>query len=259
MIYEIIRNEKTGLVGLRFPGDIPVEVREAMLENGFSWIYHNGLWSGLDRSNDEIRSMIKTAEKSVKERPVMTKADEAALKDEYMARITSNGNEHWRKYYEEEIGVLVRLSDGRILNIAKPSIETRFCFGERGYDSDDAARMAAHARTNEEYFRSENLKRYKDMIDTLSRTYRDGYHGNEEVWVSEAYGGRPGIVSVNVGDTWCYWERKGERVPTVSEEDRERILEGYRKAYAAFEKRINTYLKRYGLSKVHSWTYWLDA
>jgi hypothetical protein len=25
-----------------------------------------------------------------------------------------------------------------------------------------------------------------------------------------------------------------------------------------FEKRLRTYLKRYGLSKIHSWTYWAD-
>jgi hypothetical protein len=26
-----------------------------------------------------------------------------------------------------------------------------------------------------------------------------------------------------------------------------------------FEKRLHAYLKRYGLSKIKSWTYWLDA
>ena len=258
MIYEIIREtEAPTLVALRFTGDVPVEVREALLGAGFRWIYYTGFWTALDRDDEGIRVMISEAEKNVRERPAMSKAKEAELKAEYMARISVDENERWQKYYEKEIGTLVRLTDGRILNIEKPRIETSFCFGESGYDADDAAHMAWVAKNREGYFRRENLKGLKEMIDILSRSVREGYYGDEKVWVSDKYRNKPGIAQLNIGDVWG---RRGDsEIVEVSEEDRERILEGYRKAYAAFEKRINAYLKRYGLSKVHSWTYWRDA
>ena len=257
MMFEIVRkNVLSGTVGLRFPGGVPVEVREAIINGGFTWQNYEGMWMGLDREDKDIKAMISAGESAVKERHVMTKQEEAELKAEYMELIAANEGESWRKFYESRIGVLVRLSDGRIVNISKPSIETSFCFGESGYDADDALRMADYARRSEEHFRSENLKKYKTMIDILARNSHN-YGIREDVWVGNSYRDKPGIAYVEVGDAWDRW--KNEPIPTVSEEDRERLLEGYRKAYAAFEKRINAYLKRYGLSKVRSWTYWRDA
>ena len=36
------------------------------------------------------------------------------------------------------------------------------------------------------------------------------------------------------------------------------ILEVYKKQKENFTKRLNTYLKKYGLSKLHTWTYLID-
>ena len=41
-------------------------------------------------------------------------------------------------------------------------------------------------------------------------------------------------------------------------EDIKLILETLEAEKAKFLKRLNTYLKRYGLSKIHSWTYLVD-
>ncbi len=258
MVYMIARDEQFGsTVEVRFVGDVPVEIREALIGAGFSWLNYKGAWAAIDKDDDFIRNLIETAEKTVKPRPVMTKEEEKALRAEYMERIMAGETEHWRKYYEGEIGVLVRLEDGRILNIGKPRIETRFCFGESGYDYDEAQAAADRAATSENYFRMQNLSKYQETIDILSRKPRTDYKYWENVWVAEKYFNKPGIVSMHIGPMWG---RNGEKEhEKVSEEDRERLLEGYRKAYAAFEKRINTYLKRYGMSKVVTWTYWRDA
>ena len=44
----------------------------------------------------------------------------------------------------------------------------------------------------------------------------------------------------------------------VSEKDRKLIVEAYQKEKELFSKRLETYIKRYGLSKVNSWSYWRD-
>jgi len=49
----------------------------------------------------------------------------------------------------------------------------------------------------------------------------------------------------------------GEHEMTADE--RKAIIKGLRWGRAQFEKRLNTYLKRYGVSKIHTWTYWADA
>ena len=48
-----------------------------------------------------------------------------------------------------------------------------------------------------------------------------------------------------------YQELEGENL--------KRVIEGHKIVKAKFEKRLNTYLKKYGLTKVHAWSYWRDA
>ena len=42
----------------------------------------------------------------------------------------------------------------------------------------------------------------------------------------------------------------------MTEEERQTVLSAYKQIREDFEKRLNTYLKRYGLSKIDTWTYW---
>ena len=42
-------------------------------------------------------------------------------------------------------------------------------------------------------------------------------------------------------------------------EEIELILQAYKEAAADHEKKVRSYLKRYGTSKVNAWTYWRDA
>ena len=41
-------------------------------------------------------------------------------------------------------------------------------------------------------------------------------------------------------------------------EDREKLREAYRTERGVFAARLDAYLRRYGLSKVETWTYWLE-
>ena len=112
MMYEIKRfSHYPDWVGVRFESDVPVEVREALIKAGFSWNDDHGCWFGIGFEESFIDTAISSAVKNAKPRPVMSKADEAALRAEYMERIMNGEGENWRKYYEGRIGVLVRLEN----------------------------------------------------------------------------------------------------------------------------------------------------
>lgn len=183
----------------------------------------------------------------------MKKIDEHFMK-EYLERMALRGlsGEKWEKYFREKVAWLVKLSDGTLFEIEKPSIETHFCFGERGYDYDDAVHAACEARTNEDLFRIRNLRAINDKIAELE----NGPDPGCKMWVNVVYGVSADYV--NHGDEW-HMELVNCKTHELTKEDRDAIRAGYEIVKEAFEKRINTYLKRYGLSKVRSWTYWVDA
>ena len=45
----------------------------------------------------------------------------------------------------------------------------------------------------------------------------------------------------------------------ATQEEIDAILTAYKEAAADHEKKVRSYLKRYGTSKVNAWTYWRDA
>lgn len=167
------------------------------------------------------------------------------------------------KHYKKNIDTVVELSDGSLIAINKPSIETNFCFGyhDSRYDTEDFDRandMARHARTNEDYFRSENLKRLDGIIKDL-RT------ANGNVAIRTAYIGAPAdskIKYYSILDNFNLIKFRDGLLPEFSmidSDDVDKIITAYEDVRSRFVKRLDTYLKRYGLSKVRSWSYWLDA
>lgn len=163
-------------------------------------------------------------------------------------------------YCVKKTAHIVELVNGDIVAIEKPSIQKNFCFGysDSRYDTEDFDRandMAEHARNSVDYFMSENLKGINETIDSLEGK---GRH-NWEWRVAIPYYGQS--KDSKLRSIWCVdiWESRGKEYPLLEGEDLQRVIEGYKVVKADFEKRLNTYLKRYGLSKVNSWSYWQDA
>jgi len=181
----------------------------------------------------------------------MKKIDEGLMR-EYLDREAKRGltGPKWEKYLRSKVAWLLKLTDGTIFGIEKPTIETHFCFGESGYDIDEKLAEAAEARTNANLFRIRNLRDLDEKIKALKEGPDEGY----EVWAS-VFGGV--AIGIYVGR---WWNKENTVNPIdLSDEDKKRIAEGYEIVRDGFAKRIDAYLKRYGLSKVHSWTYWVDA
>lgn len=177
----------------------------------------------------------------------------------------------------KRIAEIVELSDGGLLPIMKRMVETRFCFGESGYDYADAQDMAEYARTNADYFMQENMRKYTSMIDDLLETL-DRY-AFTRVGLAKYGWNQPAdcrlrgmafLKSTDIIDACggsCSLDElpgktvsvRGTEYRLATNEEVRAIIDGYSKAAEAHEKKLRSYLKRYGLSKVYTWTYWRDA
>lgn len=165
---------------------------------------------------------------------------------------------HMVDYCVKKTAHIVELQSGDIVTIDRPRIEKDFCFGYScsSHDTesfDHAQNMSAHARESAEYFMRQNLKGLDNMIALLDGSE----HSRFDFYTGTHYIGQPAdskLKQVVQLDRWG--EHAGYSL--LSESDRAAMLEGYRQVRADFVKRLQTYLKRYGTSKVHSWTYWQD-
>lgn len=170
------------------------------------------------------------------------------------------------------------LPNGDIVTVDKEIINTSFCFGESGYDYDDALKAAQHARKSEDYFKRENMRSFTQWIDELTEALdincnyrlvirRPEYNSQPDdcrlagirfiklTEILEACGGSAHLEELP-GKEITVW---GNTYRIATGEEIEVILDAYREASQQHEKKVDAYLKRYGLSKVHSWTYWRDA
>lgn len=190
--------------------------------------------------------------------PREDKAEQKRLKAVYTEVLSTEvwpGDIKMLKFCAGRIARIIELSDGSMLEIEKPRIETRFCFGyhDNRYNTesyDSAAERARNAQENEKYFKAENLKQFDYMIDQLQ---------NRNVYTRIHYWTSPENSRLKSIELLRPWETAQAGWKPVAEQDLEKITEAYRLERAAFEKRLDNYLKRYGMSKVHTWTYWEDA
>ena len=162
------------------------------------------------------------------------------------------------------------LPGGEIIVIGRESIKTEFCFGYsscgQGPTSEEARAACDYARNDERYFMAENLARLDCIIDKLTNPDKGE---RRHLWIANWY--RDGINKWNpeFSDTPTdkpEWLDPRERslydngkMRPATDEEQTMLIEFYKLAHQAQEKRCRTYLKRYGLTKLRCWTYWMDA
>lgn len=172
----------------------------------------------------------------------------------------------------------VLLPSGIVFTISKPEIEKDFCFGYsscgQGPEHSEAIKAADKARESEEYFLRENMRYFTDTIAELDarneffpiefRIYLPVFQVTKMQNIMTFHVMPPHEIN-RLGLTW--YNHAGERqhsdwsntdyyIPT--DEEIAIIRACYEEAGRQHEKRVRAYLKRYGLSKLHVWTYWLD-
>lgn len=184
----------------------------------------------------------------------MTNLTTQTNREEYISAIRSCHKPSMVSYYDKNAVCIIKLDDGLLLPIPKCHIQTTFYFGESGYDYDEVIKSAQAARQSEEFFIQSNL----ENIDEALKNIRD--EQTHVVLIATTYDNDkiayPTISRYSDYVTNpCFY--KGMREATKTE--REAYAQGLEFAKADLLKRLKAYLKRYGMSKVHVHTYWIDA
>jgi len=192
------------------------------------------------------------------------KKTQKELKEQYkmlMADVWGTNN-HMIDFCVKEADVVFKTEEGFFLEIEKEDIKKDFCFGYScsRYDTEDfdrANKMADYAQKSVDYFKEENLKSLNDCINFYSDTRNELYFSNH--YTNQKNNVLKKVVSFG------YWNepkdifnKEFKEYAPVSDKDRNLIVDAYKKELELFTKRLETYIKKYGLSKVKTWSYWRD-
>ena len=160
-------------------------------------------------------------------------------------------NDVFAEWIANDIDSAILISAGWVI-FEKRTLNKNFCFGygtsEDSYDK--AIEMSTIAKNNTEYFINENLKWYDELLEKLESG--DNYY----VSAYDNYPNAPFIDIVNVSMMDSIIEKNSKiKHGQLSDEDTKELIEFVKKLRAKQEKRCNTYIKKYGMRKIKTWTY----
>lgn len=165
-----------------------------------------------------------------------------------MANRFDRGDEKWVKYYEKKTLCVKTLPNGDVIAFDKPSVETRFCysFDEIGYPESikDSGSMCHAVSSSYEVFLAENLKWLKRDLEHLEKMYYPIYLQRMLGMDAEHNVVRYSGYQNGPTNNWV-----------ASPEDIAVIKSGIQEQIDYLTKRCAAYWKRYGGSKLHTWTY----
>ena len=173
----------------------------------------------------------------------------------------------WNDWKESDFAGACRLADDLIVYETKEHIETRFCFHDEGEQYELYKGLTSDNDRMKRYFMFENLKGFDEYIKILENN-GDLNNMSQKVvglWLDK---------ETNTATLTCrlYWQltdcgfvkeglEKCELEPSfkyLQGEDKEKVLAMLKDARAKKEKRCETWWKKYGAEKLHTWTYWAD-
>ena len=124
--------------------------------------------------------------------------------------------------------------------------------------------MAETARKSKEYFINQNLenlnrwiKSLQKILDDMGKNWAEGSHPRYMIETGEYYSGQKEDCRLryySIVDTF-----NGTRGEICNDTELiKKLIAGYEEVRTEFIKRLNAYLKRYGMSKVRTWSYLSD-
>ena len=181
----------------------------------------------------------------------MSKEAVAKLENEYKENIWK-GSKSMIAYACHKISDCYETEKGFLIEFETPSIKKDFCFGfDDFYTKQEVADdMAEHARINENYFIEKNLEEINSLIKSLEES--------EKVYARKGYDDAVNLRGLVFENYLRTYEFEREKCEELSGADVAGLIEMAKNERRKFEKRLGTYLKRYGLSKLNVWTYYRD-
>lgn len=189
-----------------------------------------------------------------------------ALLEEYMQeyRKVWGDDQRMLDYCRKEFSSAVRLTNGGILYFNKPRIDSSFCFSDEGPSYDFYCNLMQDRETRlAQYFLDRNLREFDEDIERLQSLRKDC----RMLYIQrKSYSCQKGELNLWKWYSWSEWDVENEpyrytpgSYEKMTDEDRMAILAAMKHEREKFEKRLQAYLKRYGTSKIRTWTYWADA
>lgn len=156
------------------------------------------------------------------------------------------GNDKSFAGYMKKENTAYPIGNCRIITIWKQEIKKDFRFGHGfTHTYEEAEKLANIARTSEDYFRKMNIDNIVRMIEKLDS---DDYY----FYLLPIYG--EGIYTISIRHK-LDGRIEGKDVYLLDDEQRAMARAAYRKELDKMNKRVDQYLKRYGLTKIRVWTY----
>ena len=151
---------------------------------------------------------------------------------------------------------VIELESGHIYSIDKPRIETTFCFGcgQFGSATDEEMEFASERERNVhkfENFRNSNIEsNFGNLIKELE---------DECGYIIKYTGGSNLVSIINKRSFNFEWAIENNKiVAMMTKSDKEKLREALNRAIARFDKRLQTYWKKYKDTKLKTWTYITD-
>lgn len=184
---------------------------------------------------------------------------EFLLKEEF-AKIWVS--EHMRSYCLKEVSNCVRTSFGGLIIFEKPKIETNFCFGYHDSMTDtesyDAANDACE-NFGEKQFLKKNLAEMQHALELYEYSTKHEGPAVKQLYFARKYSSSNIYKDLFLNEydvkdkAWMF-----DGLTKATEEDLQKCYAAQKQEYERFEKRLKSYLKRYGTKKLQTWTYWAD-
>lgn len=217
---------------------------------------------------------------STTEKKINTKANKE-LKEQLLSTIAKRDIPYYNKCFEDV--TYINNNKQEYFVFQKPVIQKSFCFGYGIYlqstdeEHESACASARKAKEDITYFLNENLSEINSKIAKIKYFLLDNYEEKKKyfkemydkgilpysVQMQEPYITKPYYCSKEIIEINCFRDddeniNREYVLRKATKEELENILKFYEKGKARFIKRLNTYLKKYGLSKVKAWTYLVD-
>ena len=169
-----------------------------------------------------------------------------------------------RDYCLKTTSNCVRTSFGGLVTFEKPSIETKFCFGYHDSATDTESYDGANEQCEnfgEKQFLAKNLSEMKQVLTLFEKGKTESYQSTKNLYFTKRYGGESNIYHFVFLDEYTA-EHDAWKWPSglikATDNDFQKCYAAQKEEYTKFEKRLKSYLKKYGTSKLQKWTYWAD-
>ena len=178
-----------------------------------------------------------------KENPVITEYLEAYNKYVFPNSV------RMQEYRKKTLSNVFKTSFGAFIPMDKPTLETRFCFSFDEHVSGSIEDSNNTLRNfQDEAFKKENLKELTEKIVRLQDP-------NNKIYFMSNYRVANSIGSFVTQDYILRFPNDDKKYTELSDSDRSGLINMYNEELKKFEKRLDTYLKKYGTSKLTKWTY----